>query len=262
MAGGLAVMTMAQAVPTGASVMEENDGDIMLGRRRLHIIDLTHVLTTAFNWMPKNPRIAMEPIVGSGQAVGMKLNRLSLVEHTGTHIDAPRHFSDTGKSLGEIPISDLVVPLAVIDLREKARIDPDVGLLPDDILAWERQHGKLPKGCCVAVNSGYEPISRMHELMKSGRLASPGISPDASDFLIDHRNVKGVAIDAMSIDQSHFGVSYPVHQQWLRSGRWGIEGLTNLNEVPAAGALIFVGAAPIKDATGLPIRTIAMFERK
>ena len=262
-AGGLVAIgaaMMGGVAPAGATVVPDGNARVALGGRQIAVVDLTHALTSEFNFSPMRPRIAMDPIVGSGLAVGMNLNRLMLVEHTGTHIDVPRHFSDKGRSLGEVPIGDLVVPLAIMDLRERARGDPDAGLTPADILAWERRHGRLPEGCCVAIDSGYDPLVRMREMMSGGRRGSPGFTPEVSSFLIGERNVKGIAVDAMSIDQGKNGPAYPVHQQWLRSGRWGIEGLTNFGAVPPSGALLIVGAAPIKDATGIPVRAIALFE--
>jgi Putative cyclase len=46
-------------------------------------------------------------------------------EHTGTHVDAPLHFSADGSSVDMIPVEKLVVPLAVIDIRERAAGNPD-----------------------------------------------------------------------------------------------------------------------------------------
>lgn len=246
--------------PAEATVVADGSATLTLGRRQIRVVDLTHALTSAFNWMPTRPRIAMDPIIGSGLAVGMNLNRLMLVEHTGTHIDVPRHFANDGKSLGEVPISDLVVPLAILNIADEAKSNPDMGVEPSHIIAWERKHGALPKGCCVAIDSGYDPLARMSGTVTGIKAGSPGFSPQACDFLIKERDVKGIAVDAMSIDQGHNGPAYPVHQHWLRSGRWGIEGLTNMGQVPPRGALLFVGAPPIMDTTGMPIRAIAMFE--
>jgi kynurenine formamidase len=237
-------------------------GSFMLRGKRVRFVDLTHELTSDFNFSRTSPRIALDPIVGSGFAVGMNLNRMLLVEHTGTHIDAPRHFAKTGASLGEIPLSDLIVPLAVVDLRERTAADPDAALTPDDILAWERRHGRLPQGCCVAINSGWDPVARMRaaSAAPAGRArGSPGFSLEVAQMLANSREVKGIAADGMTIDRGSNAPGYPVHQFWLRSGRWGIEGLTNLGAVPPAGAVLIVGAAPIKDTTGLPIRAMALF---
>ena len=74
------------------------------------------------------------------------LFELRVNEHTGTHLDAPLHFSEDGKSVAEIPVSDLVVPLAVIDIREKAAANADAQLTPDDIKAWIAANGELPRG--------------------------------------------------------------------------------------------------------------------
>ena len=242
--------------PAAAAPVGPGAGSITIGKSRLQIVDLTHELTKDFNWVPTKPRVLMDPIIGSGLASGMQLHRMMLNEHTGTHIDAPNHFSNDGKSLGEIPITDLIVPLAVMDLRKRFESDPNAGLSVQDVLDWERQHGRLPDGCCVVINSGYDPLVRNRPTL---RRESPGFSPEVARFLLDQRNVKGIGVDAMSIDQGTNGPAYPVHQLWLRAGRWALEGLTNLDAVPAAGAVLFIGAAPIKEATGMPIRAVAIF---
>jgi kynurenine formamidase len=237
-------------------------GELRLHGRPLRVVDLTHRLTSEFNLTPSRKRIAMEPIDGSGVAVGMKLNLLSLVEHTGTHIDAPRHFSDTGASLGEIPIADLATPLVILDLKARVRSDRGYAVAVADILAWERRHGRLPQGCCVAMNTGWDPVvesKRWASLPPADRRKGPGFGLEAAEFLMRERQVKGIAVDAMSIDTGENGPAYPVHQAWLRSGRWGIEGLTNLDAPPPAGAILIVGAPPIQDATGMPIRAVAIF---
>jgi kynurenine formamidase len=257
--GLAAVGAAAQAQ---AASVQPSEGRLSLQGRTLQVVDMTQELTSDFNVSPPNTRISMHPIVGSGEAVGMKLNLLSLVEHTGTHIDAPRHFSDTGASLGEIPIQDLVVPLAIIDIRARVAHDRDAALTPDDILAWEAKHGRLPDGCCVAMNAGWDPLAERRRAASLGPVEghkAPGFSPEAAAMLMAQRRVKGIAVDALSIDKGTNGPAYPVHQAWLRSGRWGIEGLTNMDQVPASGAILVVGAPPIKDATGMPIRAIAIF---
>lgn len=258
-----AALAVAGAPEAAATVTAPGRSTIRIGKQLINVVDLTHELTGEFNPSPTRPRIAMDPIVGSGYNVGMNLNRLLLIEHTGTHIDAPRHFDNAGRSLGEIPISDLLVPLALFDIRERVAADSDIALMPEDVLAWEKKWGRLPAGCCVAINSGYDMIARAKAAQASGTPAdfrkSPGFGPEICEMLIRERDVKGIALDTGSIDRGANTPAYPVHQRWLRSGRWGIEFLTNLNEVPPSGAVLVVGAAPIKDATGIPIRAIALF---
>ena len=247
--------------PAAATTIAPADGSIAFKGGTIQFVDMTHKLTKAFNFGQAKPRIAAEPIDGSGKAAGMRLNRLSLVEHTGTHIDAPNHFDEGGASLGEIPIGDLIVPLAILDLREKLAANGSAEVEPADIERWENRHGRLPEGCCVALWSGIDPLSPFKTQPRpitGSRLIMPGFGPGVIDLLMK-RAVKGVAVDTMTIDSSNNTPSYPFHKAWLSSGRWGIEGLTNLAAVPPTGAVLIVGAPPIEGATGMPIRALALF---
>src|ERR671913_40515 len=85
---------------------------------------------------------------------GYNMNRWLLVEHTGTHMDAPIHFGDGVQSADQIPAEHLVVPLAIVDIRAKAQDDADAQLTPDDLKAFEAEHGPIAEGgasrCCPA----------------------------------------------------------------------------------------------------------------
>ncbi len=64
-------------------------------------------------------------------------------------ISTPRStFPESGATAEQIPVESLVVPLAVIDIRERAEENPDTELTPEDLRAWESRHGELPEGCC------------------------------------------------------------------------------------------------------------------
>lgn len=251
--GAAAALSATESVgaPVDASVTRRT-----MGGRSVSIVDLTNKLTRNF-YPPTTPtRLAMRPIAGSGVKVGMLLNELTLNEHTGTHIDVPRHFGPEGKSLGDLPLHDLVVPLAVIDMRGKAAADLNVAVMPQDILAWERRHGRLPKDCCVAMRVDQPPFSRRPT---AGSRGSPGFGPEVAGYLMEERQVNALAVEGGSIDIGTNGPAYPVHQSWLRSGRWALEFVTNLDKVPPSGALMIVGAVPIEGATGMPVRVMAMF---
>ena len=242
-----------------AAAVTPDTASLPLHGRQLHILDLTHKLTRAFAFTPG--RLSMEAVQGSGSKVGMALNRVSIVEHTGTHLDAPRHFSPDGASVGDLPISQLIVPLVVIDIRQKAGKDRDARVMPDDLAAWERRHGRIPAGACVAMLSGWDPLAMMARygsLSPAERRKSPGFDAAAMDMLMK-RDVKGIGVDTMSLDAGESMPDFPVHLSWLRSGRWGLEALTNLDRAPASGGLLFAGVAPLDQATGMPARVIALY---
>lgn len=84
------------------------------------------------------------------------LFELKLNEHTGTHMDAPLHFSADGQSVAEVPVSNLVVPLCVVDIKAKAAENADAQVTPDDLKAWTSANGPIPDNACVAMNSGWD----------------------------------------------------------------------------------------------------------
>ena len=111
------------------------------------------------------------------------------------------------------------------------------------------------------MNSGWDKKTNTNGFRNAdanGTMHFPGFHPDAAKFMIEHRNVKGIAVDTLSLDH---GISkdFQTHYLWLPSGRWGIENIANLDQVPATGAHLIVGAPKIKGASGGPSRIIAVF---
>ena len=188
------------------------------------------------------------------------LYELRLSEHTGTHIDAPLHFTADGKGVGELPVEDLVAPLVVIDIRAKADANADAELTPDDIKAWTDANGELPQGCVVAMLSGWGAhvaTDKFRNLGGDGKtMHFPGFHVEAVKQLLE-TSAKAIAVDTLSLD---FGQSpdFIVHKTWLPAGRYGIEGIANLDRLPAKGATIIVGAPKVAKGSGGPARVIAL----
>jgi kynurenine formamidase len=188
------------------------------------------------------------------------LFELRLSEHTGTHIDAPLHFTADGKSVAELPVEDLVGPLVVIDIKAKAAENADAQVTPEDIKAWTDANGPIPDGAIVAMNSGWAAhvaTDKFRNLGADGKtMHFPGFHVDAVKQLLEG-STKAIAVDTLSLD---FGQSpdFIVHNTWLPAGRYGIEGIANLDAVPVTGATIMVGAPKIRGGTGGPARVFAM----
>ena len=221
-------------------------------------VDLTHELHPDFPTFFGEPQFAMTEKFSFAEN-GFNLFELTVNEHTGTHMDAPLHFSADGASVAEIPVGDLVLPLAVVDIAEKAMDDPDAQVTPDDLGAWESANGELPEGCCVAMRSGW--TDKVGDASFRGAddagLHFPGFHPEATAMLIEGGRAKGMAVDTLSLD---FGQSkdFATHYAWLPSGRWGIECLALPGDIPATGATVVVGAPKHRGGTGGPARVLAL----
>jgi kynurenine formamidase len=180
-------------------------------------------------------------------------------EHTGTHIDAPLHFSEDGLSVDEIPVSNLIAPLCVIDIAAKAAEDADAQVTPDDLKAWMDTHGDIPDNACVAMYSGWaaKVDSDAYRGFDGEKQHYPGFHVEAAQMLVENTGAASMAVDTLSLDHG-ISADFATHYAWLPTGRFGIENLANLDNVPAAGATLVVGAPKHKGGTGGPARIFAM----
>jgi kynurenine formamidase len=226
------------------------------------VLDLTHPLYEGFptfdgsKWFTKEKKFTFAK-------EKLNINTWTVVEHTGTHMDAPLHFTADGHSVDEIPINDFVVPLAVVDISQRAQDNPDTALTPDDIKQWEAANGPLPEGCCVIMNSGWHRLldsPRYTGRDDAGKNHCPGFHGETAHMLLTERNVKGIGVDTLSLDTGleTRGGEFPVHYAWLGSGRWGVEAVANLDALPAKGAILVLGGPKVRGGTGGPSRVIAL----
>src|SRR5712675_96289 len=123
-----------------------------------HIVDLTHTLTSEFPFIPvKKLTYPFELIpMATLKENGVEANSWKIHEHLGTHIDAPNHFIANQKSIDQIEVKDLIVPVVVIDIEAKAARDRDAELSVEDILHFEKNYGTIPENACVMMYSGWE----------------------------------------------------------------------------------------------------------
>jgi kynurenine formamidase len=228
------------------------------------MVDLTHTLDSAFPFIPI-PGLTFpfdsEPIA-TLEAHGVAANKWTIHEHLGTQIDAPSHFIANGRSLDQLRLDELTAPLAVIDIRDKAASNPDAVLTVEDVLAWEKRHGRLPSGACVMVNSGWGAFisdpKRYIGLDENGVKHFPGIAKQTAEFLVNKRRIWGVGVDVVSFDP---GVddTYQTHKVLLGADKLALEAVANLDKVPPSGATLIIGATKVRGATGGPVRLIAVW---
>ncbi|ADZ68473.1 cyclase family protein [Polymorphum gilvum] len=223
------------------------------------VTDMTHELSQAFPTYFGAEQFFVDKQFDFAKD-GFNLYELRVNEHTGTHVDAPLHFSADGQSVAEIPVANLVAPLCIVDIRAKAAESADTQVTPDDLKAWIAAHGAIPEGACVAMNSGWDrhvATEKFRNADGDGTMHFPGFHVEAVQMLMEEAGVIGIAVDTLSLD---YGMSkdFAVHYAWLPSNRWGIECIANLDALPASGATLIVGAPKHRGGTGGPARVLAL----
>ena len=126
--------------------------------RTRQIIDLTHSYDDDIIYWPTSPGRFELKVLHRGATDGgywYEANSFCTPEHGGTHLDAPVHFAEGMWSVAEVPVEHLVGPAVVIDVRAKASADPDYRLSRDDLTRFEDEHGRIPAGAVVVLNTGY-----------------------------------------------------------------------------------------------------------
>ncbi len=223
------------------------------------VVDMTHVYDEAFPTYFGSPGITIEQAFNFAEN-GFNLFNLTLNEHTGTHIDAPLHFSADGQSVDEIPVTSLVAPLCVVDIAAKAAEDADAQVTPDDLSAWISANGDIPDNACVAMHSGWAGKTGGEGFRNVGsdeKMHFPGFHVEAAQMLMEQTGAVALAVDTLSLDH---GISedFATHYAWLPTNRYGIENLKGLDQVPTSGATIVVGAPVHRGGSGGPARIFAM----
>lgn len=91
-----------------------------------------------------------------------------------------------------------------------------------------------------------------------GVMHFPGFHVDAAEMLMEEADVAGIAVDTLSLDHGP-SPDFATHYAWLPTNRWGLECVASLDEVPAAGATLVVGAPKHRGGTGGPARLFTLF---
>lgn len=241
---------------------------------KLRVVDLTHTLSAEFpplvlppqfgqTWIFKQERISQYDAAGPA----WYWNNFSCGEHTGTHFDAPVHWI-TGKdhpnnSVDTIDPKAFIGPACVIDCSKEVAANADFNLDVPHLEAWEAKHGKIPAGAWVLFRTDWskrivDPASYVN--MKEDGAHTPGPTQAAVEWLVK-RDVRGFGVETINTDagQSYaWPVAYPCHTLMHGANKYGLQCLTNLDQLPPTGAVIVSAPLKIKGGSGSPLRVLAL----
>ena len=204
---------------------------------------------------------------------GFTVFKHTLVGQYGTHVDAPNHFVAGAEPLDVFGAADMVKPLCVIDASAKVAENPDYALQVEDILDWEKKHGKIPEGAFVAFRSdwykrgggkvGKEETAALQNADEGGQAHYPGWDVKTIKFLVEERNAGAIGHEPSDTDPAVVGAAqgYPGELYILGQHRYQIELMVNLDQVPEAGAIIFCTFPKVLGGTGFTARCFALCEK-
>jgi kynurenine formamidase len=169
----------------------------------------------------------------------------------GTHIDAPAHCFPGARTIEALDIQDLITDCAVIKVNDVA--DEKYVIMPGIIEKFERENGAIRPNTFIIFCTGWSKYWSTPGKYRNN-LQFPSVHESTAKLLLQ-RNIAGLGTDTLSADAQ--GKSFPVHRAILGAGKYLVENITNLDDLPPTGAKIFVMPIKIKEGTEAPIRLIA-----
>lgn len=261
---GIALLALAGALACPAqenhngSMPSEVVKGVTAGTTR--VVDLTYAIRAGLPAWPGDTRTFEATPLGDPVRDGYFTRSFWMLEHYGTHLDAPAHFPPGKATVDQISPNNLIGPAVLIDVTGEAAKNADYRLTTARIEAWEHAHGKIPRGAIILLRTGWSSRwpdeARYRNEDAQGVMHSPGFSVEAAQMLIE-RGAVGLGIDTLSID---YGASknYEVHHAALPAGLYQLENLANLEALPESGAWLVVAPIKLEGGSGGPCRVFAL----
>ncbi|MFH7026702.1 MAG: cyclase family protein [Heteroscytonema crispum UTEX LB 1556] len=233
---------------------------ILSSKIQNRVIHLSHIIDPDIPQWQGDPPVEFET-VAELEKHGYYLRRFSMGEHSATHINAPNSFHRDGVGIDQYPAESLIVPAVVIDICDQAAVNPDYVLTVADILAWEEKYGQIPVGSVVLLNTGWQEKwfdkKAFFNKDAEGNLHFPGFGSDATQFLLNERQIAGVGIDTHGVDSGQ-DTTFATNSLVLEKPRIVLENLTNLHQLPPLGTTLVIGILRLRGGSGSPVSVLAL----
>ncbi|MCE5265394.1 MAG: cyclase family protein [Deltaproteobacteria bacterium] len=257
---------LVSCCPVSERLSLTETGQVIRAKR---FVDLTHAFSPGIPHWPGFPDEKREILYwyepGVGRlGSGFYAQSFTLVGQWGTHVDSPAHFVKGMRTVDQIDVKEMIMPLAVIDVHEKVAKNPDYAITMEDVQHWEKQHGPVPEGAFVAMRSDWckrwPDMEAMQNKDAFGIAHYPGWSLEVLKYLYEDRKITASGHETTDTDP---GIAtskgdYSLETYVLRQNHYQIELLTNLSEVPEAGALLVAAFPKPLGGSGFPARVFAI----
>ncbi len=220
------------------------------------IIDLSYTLEPGMPVWPTHARFGATVYESYDDGEISMHRQLSFGEHTGTHLDAPKHFFKEGCSIEEVDVKSVIGRGVRVDA---AFLKPCEAYTLEMLKEHEKRHGEIRQGDIIMFRFGWEDRYGLGKDAREFLKDWPGLGGDAAQYLLN-KKVSCAGTDALALDP--FGsVDFPCHKILLGAGIPILENLMNLHKLPVFTYVIGL-ADKVKDGSGFPVRVIALTEKE
>jgi kynurenine formamidase len=227
---------------------------------KTRVVDLSYAINDKLVPWPGDEKAFESKVNATVEKNGYFTRSFWMLEHYGTHLDAPVHFPPGKTTVDKIPAEKLFGPAVVIDVTTEARQNADYQLTTGKIADWERKHGRIPAGAIVLLRTGWSSrwpdVARYRNQDAKGVMHFPGFSVEAAGILLE-RKMDGLGCDTLSIDPGN-SADFPVHHLVLGAEDYQLENLANLDKLPETGAFLIVAPIKLDGGSGGPARVFAL----
>ncbi len=206
----------------------------------MHTYDITLALSPEIPVWPGDTPFVLERVESMANGDHVNLSRVEMSCHMGTHVDAPDHFLNNGKTIENLPLNILSGRAYVLHL-------PDVDVITADILERAEIPPRTRRILFKTRNSDY--WLRREKEFQTGFVA---LAEDAARYLVN-RGVKLVGVDYLSV--APYKQGRPTHEALLRAGVVVVEGL-DLSAVTQGRYTLFCLPLKLAGSDGAPARAI------
>lgn len=221
----------------------------------MRLIDLTHTLSPDIPSWDGNCCFSLITKTDYKDCTDPNLFRVQKVEAlagAGTHVDAPAHCFPGAATIDAMHLENLMTDCIVIRVDHEA--DENYLVMPEVIITFEKEYGKIPAKAFVIFYTGWDTHWSSPKKYRND-LKFPSVHEETAKLLLE-RDVSGIGIDTLSPDA--LGKDFPVHRVMLGAGKYIVENIANAESLPPTGAKISIMPMKIKGGTEAPIRLFAM----
>lgn len=233
------------------------------------LVDLTHEFAPGIPHWPGFPDEVRKTIYWYDKrpdtmGAGFFSELFTHVGQWGTHVDPPAHFVKGLRTVDQIDLKEMILPLVVVDVHEECEKNPDYTLTLERLKKWEDAHGQIPASAFVAMRTDWSKrwpdAAKMENKDAKGVAHYPGWSLPSLKFLYEERKITASGHETTDTDP---GIAtskddYSLETYILSTNHYQIELLTNLDQVPESGAIVIVSFPKPKGGSGFPARVFAI----